>query len=142
MRAGIADAPSDGPHASQAGSQTADQVGVVHPGLHGVGTRAGNQAAQGQKAAQADSPPLHAQRVHGNAGRTQAFAVNAFIGQRHHNVRHARFGIRCQAQQHGFRAALPQARDDVQDAHCGGAHRASCTASNSSSHSDSTLASA
>jgi len=112
--AGIADAPGNGAHAGQPRGQATDQVGVIHPGLHNVGTRVGDQAAQRHETAQAEAAALHAQGMHRDAGIAQALAVDAFIGQGHDGVRHTRFRGCRQTQQHGFRAALAQAGDHVQ----------------------------
>ncbi|MNT84622.1 hypothetical protein D3C72_2246560 [compost metagenome] len=80
--------------------------------------------------------------MHGHARGAQAFAIDALVGQRHDNMLDLRARVGRQAEQHGLRAALPQAGDDMQDTQGGGAHRPSRTASNSSSHSVNTLASA
>ncbi|MCY1515115.1 hypothetical protein D9M68_496910 [compost metagenome] len=80
--------------------------------------------------------------MHGHAGGAQALAIDALVGQGHHDMFDARVRIRGQAEQHGFRAALPQAGDDMQDPQRPGTHCPSLTASKSSSHSASTLSSA
>lgn len=140
--AGIANAPGDGAHARQAGRQAADQVGVVHPGLHRARPGAGDQATQAHEAPQRDAAARHAERMHGDAGGPQPLAIEAVVGQRHHDVLDVLSGEGGQPPQHGFGAALAQAGDHVHDAQCGGAHRPSLTASNNWSHSASTLASA
>ena len=140
MRAGIAYAPGDRAHAGQTRGQAADQVGVIHPGLHRVGPLAGDQAPQGQEPAQADAAARHAQRMDLDAGGAQALAVDALIGQGDDHMLHRLVGMGGQTEQHRLGAALPQARDHVQHAAAGRSWPRSRTASNSASHSDSTLA--
>ena len=119
--------------------QAADQVSVIHPGLHRVGPLAGNQASQGQESAQADAAARHAARMDLDAGGAQALAVDALIGQ---ETTTCSTGSPAWVARRNSTdsAALPQARDHVQHAAAGRSWPRSRTASNSASHSDSTLA--
>ena len=75
-----------------------------------------------------------------DAGGAQALAVDALIGQGDDDMLHRLAGMGGQTEQHRLGAALPQARDHVHTQRPGAHGRAPRTASNSASHSDSTLA--
>ncbi|CFM84977.1 Uncharacterised protein [Bordetella pertussis] len=141
MFAGIADPPCDRADAGQPRGHAADQVGVVHPGLHGVGTFAPQQRAQGQQAAQRDAAARHAQRMHRHPGGAQARAIDPFVGQRDHTVAHPLVRPGGEPEQDGFGAALAQAGDHVHDAQ-DPRHAPPRTRSNSASHCASTAGSA
>jgi hypothetical protein len=59
-----ADAPDDPRPSDQAGHQTADQVGVVHPGVDDVRLRPAEVASEAHEASRRQAPGGHLQSDH------------------------------------------------------------------------------
>ncbi|CAM5216691.1 hypothetical protein CDEF62S_00001 [Castellaniella defragrans] len=113
--AGIADSPGHGADPGQARDQPAQQVGVIHPGLHHIRAALAQDPIQPPQAAHRPRDTLHVQGQHLDAILAQRGAHHALTAHGDHDMAHMGPWRGHQAPQHRFGAAVQQAGNDMHD---------------------------